>query len=71
MGHGEGTWMLSIPEDRGPEELLNDSACVHHRNTVRDLGDEGKMLEQEAYGRNLVRRLMLTGLNAVFRGNIH
>jgi hypothetical protein len=71
MWDGEGTWILPILRDRGPGALLHDSACVHHRDTVRDLGDDSKMVSHEAYGGNMVRRAMPTGPGAVVWGNFH
>jgi hypothetical protein len=63
--------MLPIFEDRGLGALLHDSACVHHRDTVRDLGEHGKMVGHEAYSSNAVRRVVPTGLSVVVRGNFH
>jgi hypothetical protein len=71
MRDDEGTCTRRIPEDRGPGALLHDSACAHHHDTVRDLVDDGKMVSHEAYGGNMVRRVMPTGPGAVVRGDFH
>jgi hypothetical protein len=63
--------MLPIFEDRGLGALLHDSACVHHRHTVRDLCDDGKMVGHEAYSGNPVRHVIPTGQRVMVRGNFH